>query len=136
MRERRDRFYEQVTTSFGPETEFEGTLEFTQPLRIEGAFEGMIQAQGLLHVAENARVIADIQAESVVVAGYVEGDISAVSRIEVRSGGVIKGNIKTTHLRIEDGVSLEGKCEMIRDPESIDIFSAALAKLKSTIQNV
>ncbi len=50
--------------------------------------------------------------------------------------GKIYGNVRTAKLRIADGVVFEGKCEMIRNSDRVDIFSTGAAQLKKTIQSV
>jgi cytoskeletal protein CcmA (bactofilin family) len=50
--------------------------------------------------------------------------------------GKIYGNVRTAKLRIADGVVFEGKCEMLRNSEAIDVFSAPVEQLKESAQRV
>jgi cytoskeletal protein CcmA (bactofilin family) len=114
-----------IATTLGKETSFSGILRFKDSLRIRGKFEGEIDSMGRLVIDDEAVVNARrIRASSVVVGGVVRGDIEAVDRLEMLPSAKVYGNVKTSKLRIADGVVFEGKCEMIRDPASFDPFSA------------
>jgi cytoskeletal protein CcmA (bactofilin family) len=99
-------------------------LRFKDSLRIQGKFEGEIDSMGRLIIDDQAVVNARrIRASSVVVGGVVHGDIEAVDRLEMLPSAKVYGNVRTSRLRIGDGVVFEGKCEMIRDPLSFDPFA-------------
>jgi cytoskeletal protein CcmA (bactofilin family) len=115
-----------VATTLGKETSFSGTLRFKDSLRIRGKFEGEIDSMGRLLIDDDAVVNARrIRASSVVVGGVVHGDIEAVDRLEMLPSAKVYGNVRTSKLRIADGVVFEGKCEMIRDSTTFDPFTAA-----------
>ena len=114
-----------IATTLGKETSFSGTLRFRESLCIKGKFEGEIDSLGKLIIDEEAVVNARrIRASSVVVGGIVHGDIEAADRLEMLPSAKVYGNVRTSKLRIADGVVFEGKCEMIRDPASFDPFSS------------
>jgi len=122
-----------IATTLGKETSFSGTLRFKDSLRIKGKFEGEIDSQGRLVIDDEAIVNARrIRASSVVVGGVVHGDIEAADRLEMLPSAKVYGNVRTSKLRIADGVIFEGKCEMIRDPASFDPFAAEEAPEKPT----
>lgn len=112
-----------ITTTFGSETGFSGTLRFKDSLKIKGSFEGEIDATGRLYIDTEAVVNArKIVATSVVIGGTVRGDIEAPDRVEMLASARVYGNIRTARLRIADGVIFEGSCEMIRDPAAFSPF--------------
>jgi cytoskeletal protein CcmA (bactofilin family) len=116
--------YESITTTLGRETTFIGKLRFSQSLKIDGTFEGEIDATGHLVIDENAVVKAKkIRASSIIIGGEVRGDLEAADRLEMLPTARVHGNVRTAKLRIADGVVFEGKCEMIRDPSSFNPFS-------------
>ncbi len=121
---------ESIFTVLGNETVFKGTLRFSRPLKIEGKYEGRIESDGFLYIEEGAEVRADIQVGSIVIGGIVYGDIIAKEKLEMLSTGRVVGDIKTARLKIADGVSFEGKCDMLQNPESINIFSSTPEQLK------
>lgn len=127
---------ERITTTLGKETVFSGTMRFSKSLKIDGKFEGEIISSGFLYIEEGAEVKADIKVKSIVIGGVVHGNIEATDKLEMLDSGKVYGNVRTAKLKIADGVVFEGKCEMIKDPESIDIFSATADKLKSDLGTV
>ena len=125
-----------IATTLGRETVFSGTMRFSTSLKVEGNFEGEIISSGFLYVEKGARVKADVQVGSVVVGGVVEGNIVAAEKLEMLSTGKVYGNVTTSKLKIADGVVFEGKCEMIKNPDDVDIFSSSVEKIKDTLQTV
>ena len=125
---------EKVRTTLGRETSFRGTMRFSDSLKIDGKYEGEIVSSGFLYVEKGAMIKADIRVGSVVIGGTVRGNIEAAEKLEMLSTGQVYGNIKTSKLKIADGVVFEGKCEMLRNPERIDIFSAQVDQMKKTVQ--
>jgi cytoskeletal protein CcmA (bactofilin family) len=114
----------EISTILGQETAFSGKLRFQDSLMIRGNFEGEIDAQGFLHIDEGAEVRASlIRASSIIVGGIVHGDLEAADRVELLSSAKVYGKIRTSKLRIADGVIFEGRCEMIRDPADFSPFS-------------
>ena len=127
---------EQIYTTLGKQTIFSGTMRFSTSLKIDGRFEGEILSTGFLYIEEGAEVRANIKVGSVVVGGVVHGNITATQKLEMLSTGQVYGNVMTSKLKIADGVVFEGKCEMIKDPDDVDIFSSSANKIKSTVSSV
>jgi cytoskeletal protein CcmA (bactofilin family) len=128
--------FEKITTTLGNETSFNGVLRFKESLKIDGTFEGEIESPGFLYIENGATVKANIKVGSVVVGGVVRGNIEASERLEMLTTGKVFGNIRTAKLNIADGVVFEGKCEMIKNPEKLDIFSAPVANIKKATQSI
>ena len=125
-----------VKTTLGRETVFKGVMRFKDSLKIDGKFEGGIISEGFLYIENGAEIRADIKVGSVIIGGVVHGNIEASNKLEMLSTGAVYGNIKTRVLKIADGVVFEGKCEMIKDSNKVDIFSAPVEELKKTAQSV
>lgn len=114
-----------VVTTLGRETEFYGKLSFSESLKVEGKFEGIIEATGTLYVERGAEVKADLaRAASVVVAGTIRGRIEAADKVDMLPDAKVYGDVRTSKLRIADGVIFEGRCEMIRNPSVWSPFPA------------
>lgn len=115
---------EDVVTVLAPDTSLSGSLSFDTSLMIRGSFEGDIDAKGVLYVQEGASVNAGkIRASNIYVAGTVRGDLEAVDRIELKPSAKVYGNVRSSKLRIADGVIFEGRCEMLRSAEAFDPFA-------------
>ncbi|MBQ3671814.1 MAG: polymer-forming cytoskeletal protein [Treponema sp.] len=121
-------------TVLGRETEFNGTIEFTDNLIITGKFNGTIKAAGDLEVDKTAICQVDsINANSVIVFGKVTGNILAEERIEICSGSSVKGDLKSARLRIADNVDFEGQVEMLDAVSDVDLFSIASKEFKESL---
>ena len=125
-----------IRTTLGKETVFRGTMKFETSLKIDGTFEGEIESEGFLFIEDGASVRADVRVGSVVVGGVVHGNIVAKEMLEMLSTGKVYGNVTTAKLKIADGVVFEGKCEMIKNPDEIDIFTAPATKIKTAMSSV
>jgi cytoskeletal protein CcmA (bactofilin family) len=127
---------ERITTTLGRETDFSGVMRFKDSLKIDGNFSGEIVSAGFLYVEQGASITANIHVGSVVIGGTVKGNIEATEKLEMLSTGKVFGNIRTGKLKIADGVVFEGKCEMIKNPQAINVFSGPVDQLKKTAQSV
>jgi cytoskeletal protein CcmA (bactofilin family) len=103
---------ERVTSVLGPGINWKGNLRGSGGVRIEGAFEGEISVRGLVVVGETGRVTCEnLQANTVVVAGAVRGNITA-EKIEIRSTGRVWGDVTTVAFSTEEGAFLRGQVRM------------------------
>lgn len=127
---------EKISTTLGKETAFNGVMRFKDSLKIDGSFTGEIVSSGFLYIENGANVTANIKVGSVVIGGVVRGNVEATEKLEMLTTGKVYGNIKTAKLKIADGVVFEGKCEMIRNHQAINIFSGPVDQLKKAAQGV
>ena len=79
--------------------------------RIDGAFDGALTVKGLLVIGEGAKVIADISAETVSVAGAVKGNITA-RRVDILDTGRIFGDLIVESFTTAEGGFLRGTVRM------------------------
>jgi cytoskeletal protein CcmA (bactofilin family) len=110
-----------------------GSVRFTDAVRIAGNFEGTIEANKFMVIEAGAVVKARIQAQDMVVAGEIQGDVEAEGMVELLPGARVTGNIRSARIRVCDGVMFDGRCEMIRNAASLDIFSAPIRELRKVI---
>jgi cytoskeletal protein CcmA (bactofilin family) len=109
-------------TTFQKKIKMKGSLEFTNPVKICGEFEGDIKGTGALYIETGAKIQAQIHVPQLIVYGHITGNITASEKVELHSGSHVIGNIRTPNLEIEDGVVFEGQCEMKqRAPEPVAV---------------
>jgi cytoskeletal protein CcmA (bactofilin family) len=108
----------ELDTVLAEDIDFEGTIEFSEPLLVKGRVQGEVRSESDLFVAESARIEANVQASRVTVKGRVHGDVTAAERIELFSGASINGNVRTPDLIVQSGSYLTGQVEMPQQPES------------------
>jgi excisionase family DNA binding protein len=106
----------------------QGTLNFKDPvnLRINGKFEGILEAKGNLTIGSTATVIADILGENIIVGGRVKGKITAKERLTLLPTAIIEGEIFPAKLNVTEGAILEGRCHMLRDFLNVEELSRYL----------
>lgn len=103
---------ERVTSVIGPGITWTGDLRGKGGVRIEGTVDGEIAVQGLVVIGESGKVNCQtLQAERVIVAGAVKGNISC-GKLEIRATGRIWGDVVTTSFSSEDGAFLRGQMRM------------------------
>ncbi len=91
------------------DVDIKGNVKFTDDLLVDGKIVGEISSAGNLTVGENARIKAEIQTGSIVVYGKIHGNLTASSRIDLKSSAEVIGDIKATTLSIEAGAIFVGK---------------------------
>ena len=94
------------------DVEVKGNLKFSGELTFEGKLEGEIHTDGTLHLGDSAVVNGNISAGTVVVRGKVNGNISAKEKIDIKTKAELFGDIRSSKLVIEEGVTFVGKTEV------------------------
>ncbi|AGT27223.1 bactofilin family protein [Borrelia miyamotoi] len=115
---------------------FRGKLNFEGTLYLDSAFEGEIFSRtGLLCIAKNSKVITNVVVcDTLIVEGILKGNVNASNKVYLNSGCKIYGDVKTKKIFINDDIVFDGKCEMIKSNESIDLFSFTVSQIKDTFQ--
>ncbi|MFQ5953036.1 MAG: polymer-forming cytoskeletal protein [Candidatus Omnitrophota bacterium] len=92
----------------------QGTLRFDDPvnLRINGKFEGALNTKGMLMVGQQADIKADINGESVSIAGTVNGNITATKALTLDSTAKVTGDVSVPTISIQEGAVLNGQVRM------------------------
>jgi cytoskeletal protein CcmA (bactofilin family) len=88
-----------------------GKIVGTGHVRIAGRFEGDVHIQGDLTVESGAKLTGGIRAESVAIAGEVEGNIENASKVELLTTGVLNGDLKAGTLTVAAGSRMRGRVE-------------------------
>jgi cytoskeletal protein CcmA (bactofilin family) len=91
---------------------FEGTFRTPGNMRIEGAYQGAIECQGTLLIAETGQVNARVVAGNLIVAGQFSGEVQCQSRFELLQSGRVSGTVTTLSTVIHDGAFFEGEIRM------------------------
>ena len=106
-----------VNSLLGYGSVFKGDIKVNGIIKLAGDFQGTIESTGQVFVSESARVESSIKASSVVIGGMVKGDIIATDKVTILSTGVVMGSITTSRLIAEDGVVLDGVCNVSLNKE-------------------
>jgi cytoskeletal protein CcmA (bactofilin family) len=89
-----------------------GNVNCTEDLVIDGQVHGTI---GLgdrnLTIGSSATVVADLEAQTVIVSGTVRGSVTGMKKVELKSTAKVEGDITAPKFVMEDGAALSGKVD-------------------------
>lgn len=107
-----------VTAILDRGTSFEGKLSFEGTVQMGGDFSGEIFTKDTLIVNEGANVQAQIEADTIIINGSVEGNIFARTRVIMHPPAIFRGTVTSPSLRIDEGVLFEGASYMSKQQKS------------------
>lgn len=110
----RDLIHETEVTVIGEGIHLDGTLVFSGVVRVYGKLSGKIKAgpDSLIILMESSVVEGSLEVDSIVVAGFILGNVEAKSRVAIEGTGRIIGNIETPVITIAFGAYVEGETKM------------------------
>ena len=94
------------------DVELKGTLKFAGELTFDGKLEGDINSEGTLNLGDNAIVKGTIDVGTVIVRGKITGNVIAKETIDIKAKTELFGDIRSSKVAIEEGVTFVGKCEV------------------------
>jgi cytoskeletal protein CcmA (bactofilin family) len=106
------------TSLLSKEMKLEGEIQGSENLQLEGRFKGTIKLAGDLYIGPNGVVEADIEADSVVVQGQLNGNVLARKQLQIQSSGKLVGDCTAQSIDIKEGALFEGRSKMIRSSAS------------------
>jgi cytoskeletal protein CcmA (bactofilin family) len=98
-------------TVIGHGTRIRGDLASRDPVEIRGTLEGDCQTSAHCIVREGARVLGNIDAAALVVAGEVEAGLLRAQKVEVRASARVLARIRAPLVAIADGAFFHGEIE-------------------------
>ena len=96
----------------GSDVEIKGNIKFSGELTFDGKLDGEVHTDGTLNLGDGAVINGNINAQSVVVRGKVNGNITAKEKIEIKAKAELFGDIRAVKLSVEEGVTFVGKTEV------------------------
>ena len=102
----------QVTALIDKGASFDGKLTFEGTVQIGGEFKGEIFTKDTIVISKGAQVTAQIEAETIIISGRVEGNLFARKKVVMHPPAVFKGTVTTPSLKIDEGVVFEGASYM------------------------
>lgn len=104
---------DRIQLTIGPQVTLRGEVQCEGSVRIDGVLEeSRIETLGNVLITADARVMADIKADTVSIAGAFKGTIEA-QRLELLDGGRVWGTVRVHSLYLAEGATLQAELIMI-----------------------
>jgi len=101
--------------NIGKSITIKGDLSGDEDMVIEGNVEGKVELPNAeLTIGQNGKVVAEINAKSVVIVGKVQGNVNGAERVEVQATGVVDGDVTAPKLTVAEGAVVNGSIHMSR----------------------
>lgn len=118
-----------IRTLIGEGTVIEGTLRFSEGLRIDGEIHGDVVAQGeipsILVISEKAKVTGTVQAGHIIINGQVQGPVASDALLELQPKAVIVGDVRYQVLEMHQGATIHGELSPLKAGEKPALILAA-----------
>ncbi|MDT8435748.1 MAG: polymer-forming cytoskeletal protein [Gemmatimonadota bacterium] len=101
-----------VVSIIGPGMKIVGDCESDGTVRIEGTVEGAVKAAKSVVVGKDGLVVGDVSTQDAIVAGRVNGSITAESRVELQATCRIQGDIRSRRVKLDEGGHVDGQLHM------------------------
>jgi cytoskeletal protein CcmA (bactofilin family) len=118
-----------AVTVFGKSMKIIGEVTSDEELYLDGDLDGKLNLRNRLTVGPNSKVNANIKAQEITVFGTIKGNVESESRVSLRTGASIVGDIKTAGIVIEDGAYFKGGIDISRPGEATTTTPKAQAAL-------
>lgn len=111
MAVKKDSHTEDVTIISGG-VKLEGNLQSEGNVRIDGSVVGNVIVKGNLTLGENCSIQGEIKANNIIMGGKVEGKVTSMETLRLEAKSVLKGDLITKKLIVEEGAVFEGHSSM------------------------
>jgi cytoskeletal protein CcmA (bactofilin family) len=114
-----------VSSSIAKGVTLRGDAFADTDLAIGGTVQGSIQCGGTLVILSGGMAIATIKAETLVIHGSVVGNVEVTSKVDLRNGGSLIGEVIASRISIEEGAFFKGRIDIRKAPEASQFQTAA-----------
>jgi cytoskeletal protein CcmA (bactofilin family) len=81
-------------------------------IRIEGQVEGSVKAAKSVVIGKDGLVVGDVVTQDAIVAGRVNGSLTAESRVELQASCRVQGDIRSRRVKLDEGGQVDGQLHM------------------------
>ena len=101
-------------TVIAKDTRLKGTITCQDQLLVVGIVEGDIDCSGMVRIAKEGRIFANVYARKVIIEGEINGNIESAEYVELRPQGRLIGNLKAAKIKMAPGCIFDGEVSMQR----------------------
>ncbi len=98
----------------------EGKLRSDGNVRMDGIINGDLNAIGNITIGEHGQVNGQVTGQTITLGGKVFGSINAEEKVILETKSVLKGDLITKILIVEEGAEFDGNSKMSANKENID----------------
>jgi hypothetical protein len=101
-------------TVIASDVNLEGTIEIKSELHLYGKFVGEIRgAPGSIIILKEGSVVdGKIISETLIIDGFMKGEIHSTQKVWITERGRLLGSVKTPSLQVDPGATFEAKVKM------------------------
>ena len=118
-------------TVLGANSTLNGSLSSQANVRLDGSFEGSLEIDGNVLVGETGKIIADINAKNIVIAGAVRGNVNG-NKVQLLRTSRVWGDISAAAITTEEGAFIDGKITMVKHEAANQTFELKPAAAEET----
>ncbi len=101
-----------VVSIIGPGMKIVGDCSSDGTIRVEGKVEGSVNAGKSVVVGKDGVVKGDISTQDAIIAGTVDGSVTAESRVELQASCRVQGDIRSRRVKLDEGGQVDGELHM------------------------
>ncbi|NCF75484.1 MAG: hypothetical protein GWO87_03300 [Xanthomonadaceae bacterium] len=101
-----------IETIIGQSVKVKGDFQTSGGMQIDGELKGTLNIGTDLIIGENAKIIANAQANRIMVSGKIKGNLKANESLEITETARIDGDLETKVLSTEPGAQINGMIKM------------------------
>ena len=107
-------FSQSHLTIIAPDVKIEGNLTIRHELHLYGKVIGEIKGEpgSTLLIKEGAHVNGKIFAESLIIEGFIQGEIECTQRLWITARGRVVGSVKSPSLQVDSGALFDARVKM------------------------
>ncbi|MDH3349539.1 MAG: polymer-forming cytoskeletal protein [Desulfobulbaceae bacterium] len=102
---------EAISTIISKDMTITGEVVFKGKARIDGTIEGNVKGEYLV-LSESGKIKGDVELDSLICHGTIEGDVNA-KLVTAQTSAVIIGRLSSANLTVESGATIEGEIRSI-----------------------
>ena len=112
---------DRIDTLVGEGSVIEGNITGDNSILINGTVTGDVTTQSTIRVGRTGIIKGNVKANSAILSGIIEGNLDVLDSTVLGPHSRLKGDLKTTRLKIEEGAKFEGRCVMLDKSEEADL---------------
>ncbi len=90
----------------------EGTVKSESDIRVDGAIKGKLHCDAKVIIGPTGHVDGEIHCKNAVIEGKLEGSLTVLGLLDIRSSAQIKGDVTTQKLIVQSGALFNVSCTM------------------------